>query len=141
MRRNSRRGSAAIEFGLIAPLMILICISAMDLARSFRPAMVVSSAARAGLHYAALSETNAADMNGIEAAARRDAGNQQDLQVEATRFCTCSIGGDRVACTTNCTGRAEYVQVEAQIPFGTVIGIAGVTSPLNVRDTAVFRVK
>lgn len=141
IRRNGRRGSAAIEFGLIAPVMMLICISAMDLARSFRLAMVVSSAARAGLHYAISSEANASDTAGIEAAAQRDAGNIDGLEIEASKFCTCSLGGDRVSCTTTCTGRAEYVQVEAHVPFGTAAGVPGVTSPMTVRDTAVCRVK
>lgn len=140
-RRRSQRGSSVLEFGLLAPLMLLISFSAVDLSRAFHLAMVVSSAARAGLHYASTSEANAANDVGIQTAALRDGSNRTGLQAAVDRFCTCSVGGEHVTCTTTCTGRAEYVQVQVSIPFETVMEIEGLTPSLTIRDRAVIRVK
>lgn len=140
-RRDQQRGSALLEFGLVAPLLLLISFSAVDLSRAFHFAMTVSGAARSGLHYAGRSESNAADDAGIVAAALRDGGNIAGLQAEVDRFCTCSAGGERVSCTTTCTGRAQYVEVEARMPFQTIIPLDGLSRSLTIHDRAVLRVK
>ena len=130
-----------MEFALIAPVMLLVCFSAIDLARGFQLAMTVTSAARAGLHYASVSEANANDSDAVEAAALRDANNLKGLEATAGQFCTCSAGGERVACTTTCSGRAQYVELEVRVPFDTVMPIDGLAPSLTVRDKAVMRVK
>jgi Flp pilus assembly protein TadG len=130
-----------VEFALIAPVMLLICFSAVDLARGFHLAMTVTSAARAGLHYASVSDANANDNAGVESAALRDANNLEGLQATAGQFCTCSTGGGRVACATTCSARSRYVEVEVRVPFDTVMPIGRLAPALTVRDKAVIRVQ
>ena len=142
MRRRKRQsGTALMEFGMVAPLLLLMSFAAVDLARAFHFGVTVASAARAGLHFASRSEGNAADDAGIKSAAVREGQSIDGLEAEVYRFCTCSAGGARVACSTTCTNKVEYVEVEASMPFATIMRVGGLLPSYTIRNKMVMRVE
>lgn len=140
-RRKHQSGTALIEFGIAAPVLLLISLSAVDIARAFQLGMTVASAARSGLHFASRSEANAADDAGIKSAALRDGQNVTGLQADVNRFCTCALGGERLSCNTVCTERAQYVEIDARAPFETIMQFDGVLPSITIRNKTVVRVE
>lgn len=53
------RGVSAVEFALIAPVLILLLVGILDLGRAVNAYVTVSNAAREGTHYLALHATAA----------------------------------------------------------------------------------
>lgn len=69
MRRfASDAGVALVEFALVAPVLILLLVGILDVARGVNAYITLSNAAREGAHYAALHPT--ADPSAITAAVR-----------------------------------------------------------------------
>lgn len=121
MRRyflRSRRGSAAVEFALILPLLTTIVLGLYDLASVVQLRLRLADAVRAGGQYAAGFPT---DSTGIMAAvqAALPSGWTNSAGTPTTR-CTCWNGGtetdaDCTAATICATGQtaARYVTVTA----------------------------
>jgi Flp pilus assembly protein TadG len=64
-RTGGRRGTAALEFALVAPLFLLIALGGYDLGTAIQTSMRLERAARAGAQYAL---TQPRDHEGIRAA-------------------------------------------------------------------------
>jgi Flp pilus assembly protein TadG len=137
---RARKGSVLIEFALVVPLFLLLCVAGIDFARVFNTAIVLTGATRTGLEYAGQSASAAADASGIANLVSASAGNPAGLTVSSNQFCTCSIGGTQVACSSKCSGKITYVQVSASVPFQTLVAWPWVPQPLNVTRTGVIRV-
>lgn len=137
---RARKGSVLIEFALVVPLFLLLCVAGIDFARVFNTAMVLTGATRTGLEYAGQSAAAAADASGIANLVSTSAGNPAGLTVSSNQFCTCSIGGTQAACSSKCSGKITYVQVSASVPFQTLVAWPWVLQPLNVTRTSVIRV-
>lgn len=130
-----------LEFALVTPVLFLLCFGAMDFSRVYRSAMVSAAAARAGVHYASLSESSADDTTGIIKAANNDASSPADMTVAVERYCTCVLGGEQVPCDVSCSGRSKYVKVTARVPFKTTLALPGVPSTFNLSTQSHVRVK
>jgi len=78
--RKQQRGLCALEFSIIAPLLVVLMLAVLDFGRVMYTAMTVTSAARAGAGYAAQTSSTAIDNSGIIAASLADASN---LKVDA----------------------------------------------------------
>ena len=137
---SARKGTVLIEFALVVPLFLLLCVAGIDFARIFNTAMVLTGATRTGLEYAGQSAASAGDAGGIASLVSASAGNPAGLSVTSTQFCTCSIGGTLVACSSKCSGKLTYVQVSATLPFQTLVAWPYFPQPLHVTKTAVIRV-
>ena len=144
MRRNhrfSRSGIAIVEFSLVVPLFLLLCLAAIDFGRVFRATMVLSGATRAGMSYAGSSSSASADTTGITNIVKTTAGSPTGIAVSTSSFCTCSRGGAQVACSNSCTGKASYVSVTTTLPFQTVMSWGVIPSSLTISTTAVSRIQ
>jgi len=137
---RARKGTVLIEFALVVPLFLLLCVAGIDFARVFNTAIVLTGATRTGLEYAGQSAAAAADTSGIASLVSASAGNPAGLTVTSTQFCTCSIGGTQVACSSKCSGKITYVQVSASLPFQTLVAWPYFPQPLTVTKTGVIRV-
>lgn len=137
---RARKGSVFVEFALVVPLFLLLCVAGIDLARVFNTAMLLQGATRTGLEYAGQSAAAAADASGIATLVSASAGNPAGLTVNSNQFCTCSIGGIQTACSSKCSGKITYVQVSASLPFQTLVTWPWVPQPLTVTRTGVIRV-
>ena len=137
-RDDSRSGSILTEFALVVPLFLLLCVGAVDFSRVFYATMVLTGATRAGVEYAAQNGSNSA---GITGAVTTAAGNLSGLNVSTSQFCTCSIGGAQVACSSNCSGKATYVQVTSTVPFRTVSAWPLVPNTITISTSGAVRVQ
>jgi len=131
-----RAGTALLEFALVVPLFLLICLAGIDFARAFSSALVISGANRVGLQYAAQNPGISA-IPGVVAA---DAG-LAGLKTSAMQYCACSAGGTWVACTSTCSGKMTYTEVTSSVPFKTVAPWPGVPNSLTLSVSGFIRVQ
>lgn len=118
---RSRAGIAAVEFAIIAPVLITLVGAAVDLGTGIERAIRLENAARAGAQYATRTPSDTA---GARAAALATLSDWSNVAVTAgPMVCTCptsgASGGPVVACGTAicATGMARYITVTASRPF------------------------
>src|SRR5580698_5572215 len=80
-RGGADDGSALIELAVMTPVLILLAFGTGDFGRLMYDAIVVSHAARAGAAYAATTNANAENSNGISQAAQSEAQNLGTITV------------------------------------------------------------
>ncbi len=108
------RGNVALEFGFLAPLLVIMVLGAFDFGRYGVGLLRVSSAARAGAQYGTLDHSAANDIANMTQYARDDAvdpGNE--LSVVARQFCRCPSGVE-VACSSTC-GDGQYAPLFVEV--------------------------
>ena len=141
--RPDDRGQAIAELALIAPLMVLLLIGLVELARYATFSIEVSNAARAGVQYGAQNLVVANDNVAMQNAALADAANLgAGLTATATHFCTCANGTASTCQPTDCSGshRLVYVQVDTSETFMSMLHYPGVLNSLQIKGHAVMRV-
>jgi hypothetical protein len=79
---RSERGVSTVEFALVAPLLFLLLIGILDLARGVNAYVVVSNATREGAYYAMLRPTAAP--SDIASAVRARSAPLNDSQITVT---------------------------------------------------------
>jgi Flp pilus assembly protein TadG len=135
------RGAAAIEFGIMIPLLSLMLVSVTDIGLAVYRKMQVEEAAQAGAQYAI---ARGFDASGISNAVT-SATNSTAITASpgAVQFCGCpsSTGVSTVSCGTVCTGGAQagtYATVSAQATYYTLINyqIVAATYTYNAQATA-----
>lgn len=113
---HSRRGTATVEFALIAPLLLLLLAGVLDYTMLLRTAIAVADAARAGAQFGSLSAANAGNLAGMQAAAVNAAPDISGLTATAAQTCQCS-DGSTVTCGSGTCAMGPvrtYVQVTVQ---------------------------
>jgi Flp pilus assembly protein TadG len=138
--RRNRRGSALIEFALVVPMFLLVCLAGVDLGRAFNAAMMLTGATRSALEYAGVNANTASNTAQITSIITTGTGNAAGVNVSIAQYCMCSIGGPQVACSNTCTGKLVYVQITATEPFQTLAAWPWVPQPLNLTRSATIRV-
>jgi Flp pilus assembly protein TadG len=143
--RHDRAGVAAVELGLIAPVLVALVIPMVDLGIGAYNKMRIQDAAEAGAQYAL---ANAGTYNA--AATQSAATNATSLTgVTATvaNSCNCitsgAIGG-AVSCTGTCADGStpgSYVSVSTQMTYHLLLAYPGLTDPMTLRGYAVVRIQ
>jgi len=121
--RRGRRGVAAVEFGILAPVLMLLFVLAVDFSRVYYSALTVTNCARAGALYA--SDPKAAAESpyaSVSAAALADAAN---LSPQPT---VTSASG------TDAQGQ-KYVEVTVTHNFKTITSYLGSKSNIKLVRT------
>jgi Flp pilus assembly protein TadG len=95
-RHGDDAGNALVEFALTMPVLILLLVGAVELARIAFAAIELSNAARAAVQYGGQSAATAADPGGMSAAASNDAANLTGVTTTVIVSGVCSSGA---ACT------------------------------------------
>ena len=134
------RGVAAIEFGLMIPVLSLMVVSVTDIGLAVYRKMQVEDAAQAGAQYAI---AHGFDTSGISSAVT-SATNSTAITASPppAQFCGCptSTGVSTVSCGTVCTGGAQagtYLTVSAQATYYTLINYQIVANyTFNAQSTA-----
>ncbi|MGI4978617.1 MAG: TadE/TadG family type IV pilus assembly protein [Janthinobacterium lividum] len=143
---RARDGVAAVEFALIAPLLILLLGGAVSLGEALRVRIAVGNAARAG---AAWAQLNGFDANGIAAAARA-ATALTGVAVTATASaasCTSPASlllapaGGATLCPATGAPPGTYVSVATSVPYTSVIPLPGLPTTTTITGAAVARVR
>lgn len=121
---GDRAGVAAIEFAVMAPLLLVVIASVVELGLATRDTLRVQSAAAAGAQYAMLNGYNAA---GISAAVVSGTGAVGlSASPAPTLFCGCptATGIGATACTATCDDGVklrQYIRISASIQRTTVL--------------------
>ena len=121
--RRDDKGVAAMEFGLVAPILFFGLLSAVDLGLAVNERMDVNHVLRAGAE-AAINKSDADDVLAIMAATASQnmtasidgQGNAGDLSLTVNQYCACPDATEvAVTCTTICTGNVPtyvYYQID-----------------------------
>jgi Flp pilus assembly protein TadG len=117
------RGVAAVEFAILAPLLILMLIAMVDLGIGILRKMQVENAAHAGGQYAMLLGFNSSSIATAVSSATSFTGIT--VSPAPTKFCGCptTSGVTVTDCSATCTGGStagSYVTVSAQAQYDTL---------------------
>jgi len=142
-RRVSKdaRGSAAVEFAIVTPLLIYLLIGLVDVGRSMYYGIVAEHAARAAVQYGSQTVYTALDPVGTANVARQDA---QGLSLTVgTPTIQCVMGGNTITCPTPSTAvpttLAYYIQVQVTGTFHPLVAYPGIPSSVPITATATMR--
>ncbi len=139
-----REGTAAIEFGLIAPLLLFILVGVVELGVAVRQAMQVQDAAEAGALYAGKYGWDQAAI--AKAVVAATGATTLTAQPAPELFCGCPGPGGiaAIACTATCAGGTSaqhYVRVSASMPHSVLLVGLGLPVPATLTGRAVVRVQ
>ena len=157
-RMTPDNGQAFIELALIMPVFTLILVGIAEFGRLGFASIEISNAARAGVAYAAQTNTTAADntqTGGIVLAAKQDAADfvSSSLTVTPTYACYCesstgTMAAQDIGCVTttltSCPSPsriAVFVTVNTSSPVATLFHFPGVASTYTLRGQATMRVQ
>lgn len=138
-RLYSGNGQTVLELALMLPLFLLLLIGLIEFGRYAYFDILVSNAARAGAQYGAQSLIQAADLNGIETAAKSD--GLTTMTITPTQLCGCAaatLGG----CPSGgvCARPLVYVQVTATETFSSLFNYPGIPTSMTLTSTSTMRV-
>jgi Flp pilus assembly protein TadG len=117
-----RNGSTAVEFGLTAPLLVLLAFGAYDYGSAYVEGVRLNGAARAGAQQALYNAQDWQNTDQMEQVALEEYAGQaltaeevaaMAVSATAQAFCACT-GGVALACTDTCPGGAtpgQFVSV------------------------------
>lgn len=119
-----QNGIAAIEFGIILPIILVIAIATLDLGQGIYKNMQVQNAAQMGAQFAA---TRGFDPSLISQIVTDSTGFASiEATPEPKQFCGCasSAGIDAIDCDSKCangTNAGRYVRVSAEGIYNTLL--------------------
>jgi len=137
-------GTAAIEFGIIAPVLVIVLFGLVELSFAVRQAMQVQDAAEAGAVYAGKHGWDAAGIVNAVVSATDAADVTADPP--PVEFCGCPGAGGiaTVACTDTCIGGSDpshYARISASMPHTPILTGLGLPIPAVLTGHAVVRVQ
>lgn len=134
--RADDRGNMAVEFALVAPIMMTLIIGVADFGIAAREKATLQAAARAGLQAVLV---DADDTDGAEAIAETMA---PAATVAVDEDCACS-DGSAVACDGTCAVGSvrRWVTVTASRDLTLLFPWPGVDDPLPIEGVAMARVE
>lgn len=143
---RSEGGTSAVEFAIVAPVLIFLLIGLIDVGRYTYYGILAANAARAGAQYGAQSVYTAIDSPGMQNAALADGQNLPNW-TDATGSITaqhlCSVNGATpatCAAGTPVPNSIYYVKVEVNGQFSALIKYPGIPASIPVSGSAFMRV-
>ena len=148
-----------VEFALVFPLLLVLCLAAGDFGRLFFHGVTVVNAASSGAHYGSLNNGFAAQSGEMESRAQRDAGDLGGVTATATQYCDCPpvdpadfmtdaavVSCDLAAIPGTCSGGAYglprvYVRTDVSQTFETVGPYPSIPETTVVSGRAFMRVQ
>jgi Flp pilus assembly protein TadG len=141
--RQAMRGTAALEFALFAPLLLIMLVYVVELGDGVYEAMQVQNAAEAGALYVAKYGWNSA---GISAAVVNSTGlSGLTASPAPSEFCGCPAANAIASsvCAQTCASGATagtYVKINASLTHQTILALPGMVSPTTLTGIAIVRV-
>jgi Flp pilus assembly protein TadG len=143
---RKENGTSAVEFALVAPILILLFMGIVEFGRYAYYAILASHAARAAASWGAQNGTTAKSISGMTAVAFADGGSLSNWTttpggISANPMCSVN-GGALQACTgsINPANTIYYVQVSVTGQFNTLIRYPGIPNPVTVSGSSTIRV-
>ncbi len=138
---RSRRGVAALEFGLATPLLVMLLAGIVEIGFSLFQAIQISAAAEAGVMYAIQAGKDQAGT----VAATQNATSLSNVSVNVTFTCGCSSATGITYtsdCVSNCPGGylvGSYIVVKASAARQSIIGASWLPLPSTLSAQGIFR--
>ena len=142
-RRRREAGSAAIEFGLLAPFLVLLVVGTVEIGSSVYQAMQAQNAAEAGAVYAS---KYGFDTAGIANSVINATGAASIAANPApTSFCGCptAAGISEMDCSSACAeggAPGQYLRINAQITHAPLVSLSGLVTPVTISGQAIVRI-
>ena len=119
--RSDRRGVAAVEFAVLAPLLFLLIMGAIDVGQYINVAQTVSDASREGARLACQNETTtAADVESSVRDYLNDNYNLSDSALSAAVTVTVMDGADNVVTDLTTIPEGDSLQLRVDMEFDDV---------------------
>ena len=120
MSKTSERGAVAVEFAILAPLLIMILLGIMEFGRAYNVQTTLSNAAREGVRVMAINNSEPSAKAAAKSAAGALNPALKDEKIVFKYQTTPATSPARTACAAN-------VQVTVTIDYAltTMTGIAG----------------
>ncbi|MGH7091847.1 MAG: TadE/TadG family type IV pilus assembly protein [Stellaceae bacterium] len=139
---RDRSGAAAVEFALIAPMLVAILLPMVDLGIGAYQKMRVQDAAEAGAQYALKHGYSSAS---ISSAAQNATSLGGSLSVTPSEACDCVSGGALASapCGSTCadgSAAGTYVTVGTSTSYSLLLKYPGLTNPMTLTGNAVVRI-
>jgi Flp pilus assembly protein TadG len=116
LRTRGRRGAAGLEFGLLAPALLLMLAAMTDMGRAVGQSMQLSNALRSAAQFALSYSDDSAAMRAHITSAL---GGTTEVIVDAT--CQCGTGtASAAACGTTCY-QERLIVLKATRPFSAIL--------------------
>ena len=135
--RGDKRGSTAVEFALLMPVLLLFLGGVVDFGRAFYYQTELNQALRSGMQYTLKAPT---DTTGIVNVINQSTSIAINTQQPAT-FCQC-LDGTNVSCSGTCTigntPMRNYVKLETKFTYAPLIGAMGGLLPTSPLDAVLF---
>ena len=157
IRKN--RGGALVEFALVLPVLVFLCMAVGDFGRLYFHALSVVNAASSAVEWGSLDSGFAAQTNEMQNRAITDASDLTGVSANATMFCDCppadpddfttdptpvdcALAGVEGTCTEGAYGLPRvYVRADVQQTFKTVGPYPGIPNSSVVARSAFMRVQ
>jgi Flp pilus assembly protein TadG len=135
-------GQAMIEVAVTLPLLLLILVGAIEVARVAYASIEVYNAAMAGVQYGSQNAQTAGDIAGIQLAAANDASNITLGTTNVSHSCICSNGGASTCLSTDCSGSniETILTVQTQATFDPGFHIVGLPTSFTIHGQAIQKV-
>lgn len=139
---SARRGTAAIEFALAIPILLVLAAGTAEIGFAVYEAMQVYDSVEAGVLYAA---KNGFDATGISAAVVNATGMSGITATPApTQFCGCPSAGGVVTATCGATCASggvagTYVRISAAYTHETILNYPSFGLPTTLTAQSVVR--
>jgi len=137
-----RRGTAAIEFALTIPFLLVFLMAVFEIGFAMYETMQVYNSVEAGVLYASKKGFNAA---GISAAVVNATGAQGLIASPApVQFCGCPQAGGvtAISCSATCTGGTapgQYARIYAALPHTSILPAFALPLPATLTAQAIVR--
>jgi len=141
-RHLGAAGSAALEFGLCAPLLLILLTGVVEIGMAMYGAMLVQNAAEAGMVHAA---KHGWDQPGITAAVVNAGGSKAITASPApTQFCACPSATSLVttSCGVTCpdgSAPGQYIRINAALPRQTILPFPALPLPSTLTSQSILR--
>jgi Flp pilus assembly protein TadG len=143
-KRRAQRGQSVLETALLAPVLLLMLVGAIEIGRYAYVAIEATGAARAGVQYGAQSLIDSKDVAGIKLAASNDAPDLTQLNVTAKDLCACSNNPSQyVGCPAQRCGAGHpvvFLQVNTTAQVPSLFHYPGLPSTFTASGQAIMRV-
>lgn len=141
---DHRKGAAAIEFAVVAAMLLLLMVGAADYGMGFYRKMQVQNAAQAGAQYAMLRGFSPSSI--MAAVTNATSFSEVTATPAPSQFCGCptSIGVAIAACDSTCAGglvAGTYVTVSAQGTYNTLLSYPLIPDSFTFASNSTVRIR
>lgn len=131
---ETRRGTAAVEFAIVLPLLVTVFLGATDFGRFSYSSIAIANAARSGAAYASMNPYPSSSPTAWTAGVNTAVANELS-QSPAFNTSQLSI----VVTTVLETGGLRRNSVQVTYPFTTIVNWPWLPATFNLRQTVVMR--